>query len=112
MTIVPSIRSSLVRSAILALSFISSIPCTHAAESLSWNGWTLVYEVSGNLDGLSLINVMYQNYLIIGKISLPAMRVFYDNNACGPFVDRLGGTLSPIPWANNATIARREFTLD
>src|SRR5262245_31496735 len=80
--------------------------------TVTWNGWTLTYDVSGNYDGLSLKNVQFQNLPLIRKVSLPVMRVFYQNNACGPYADRLGGTLSPIPWANNATVAQREFTLD
>lgn len=79
--------------------------------SVTWNGWTFNYDVSGKNDGLSLINVQYQGLPLIGKISFPVMRVFYDNNACGPYADRLGGTLSPVSWAGNATVAKREFTL-
>ncbi len=82
------------------------------ASPLSWNSWSLDYDVSGDYDGLSLKNVTYQGVKLAKKISLPVMRVFYDNNRCGPFADRLGGDLSPIPWANNATIAQRQFTLD
>lgn len=80
--------------------------------SVTWNGWAFTYEVSGNFDGLSLKGVQFQGLPFIYKISFPVVRVFYDNNACGPFADRLGGTLSPVPWAGNAAIARREFTLN
>lgn len=80
--------------------------------SVSWNGWTFTYEVSGNFDGLSLRGVQFQGLPFIYKISFPVVRVFYDNNACGPFADRLGGTLSPVPWAGNAIVAQREFTLN
>ena len=54
----------------------------------------------------------FQGRPLIKKLSLPVMRVFYDSDACGPYADRLGGTLSPIPWANNAKLAQREFTLN
>ncbi len=80
--------------------------------SVAWNGWSFTYEVSGNYDGLSLKSVRLNDLPFIRKVSLPVMRVFYSNDACGPYVDRLGGTLSPIPWANNATVAQREFTLN
>ena len=80
--------------------------------SVTWNGWSFDYAVSGNNDGLSLKGVKYNGVLLINKISLPVMRVFYNDNACGPYADRLGGTLSPIPWAENAIVARREFTLN
>lgn len=80
--------------------------------SVTWNGWSFAYAVSGKNDGLSLKGVKYNGVLLINKISLPVMRVFYNDNACGPYADRLGGILSPIPWAENATVARREFTLN
>lgn len=80
--------------------------------SVTWNGWSFTYEVSGNYDGLSLKGVQYNGIPLIKKVSLPVMRVFYNNNACGPYADRLGGSLSPIPWAGNATVARREFSLN
>ena len=85
---------------------------TAEAQTVAWNNWAFDYNVSTDLDGLSLLNVKYQGRLLIYRISLPVTRVFYSNNLCGPFADRLGGTLSPIPWANNATMAQREFTLN
>ena len=80
--------------------------------SVSWNGWAFTYEVSGNYDGLSLKGVQFQGLPFIHKLSFPVMRVFYNNNACGPYADRLGGSLSPIPWAGNALVAKREFILN
>jgi hypothetical protein len=79
---------------------------------VSWNGWSFQHNVSGLNDGLSLSAVQFSGRTLIGKISLPVMRVFYDNNACGPYADRLGGVLAPVPWANNATLVKREFTLN
>lgn len=107
-----------VRSILLASVFLTSIlalPVSSLAQTsgtVTWNGWTFSYEVSGKLDGLSLKGVQFQGLPIIARISFPVMRVFYDNNACGPYADRLGGTLTPIPWAGNALVAKREFTLN
>jgi subtilisin-like proprotein convertase family protein len=107
-----------VRSLLLAVALVTSIltlPEVSPAQvsgNVNWNGWTFAYEVSGNLDGLSIKGVKFQDLPFIYKLSFPVVRVFYDNNTCGPFVDRLGGTLSPIPWAGNATVAKREFTLN
>jgi len=83
-----------------------------AAAPVTWQSWTFDYDVSGNFDGLSLLNVAFNGRPLITKLSFPVMRVFYDQNVCGPYADRLGGTLSPIPWADNATLAQREFTLN
>lgn len=80
--------------------------------TVSWNGWEFNYDVSGKYDGLSLMSVKFQGTPLINKISFPVMRVFYENNVCGPYADRLGGTIYPIPWANNATVVKREFTLN
>ncbi len=82
------------------------------AAPVSWQGWTFDFEVSGNDDGLSLLNVRFQGHAVLRKLSFPVVRVFYDNDQCGPYTDRLGGSLLPIPWSGNATIAQREFTLN
>jgi hypothetical protein len=87
-------------------------PQMAAAQDVTWQSWTFDHDVSGDNDGLSLLNVTYQGRLLIRKLSFPVVRVFYDDDECGPYADRLGGNLSPIPWANNATLAQREFTLD
>lgn len=101
----------LVSALVTTLATLPQVCLAQLSGSVNWNGWTFSYEVSGNYDGLSLRGVRFQGIPLIYKISFPVVRVFYDNNVCGPFADRLGGTLSPIPWAGNATIARREFTL-
>lgn len=75
-----------------------------------WQGWSFDYQVSDNFDGLSLTNVKYQGVTILNKASLPVMSVFYDQDACGPYADRLGGDITPISWANNEVLVLREFT--
>ncbi len=101
----------------MALSVLVAAACVpvHAQQlqgSVNWNGWTFQHNVSGLNDGLSLTNIRFAGRELIGSISLPVMRVFYDNNVCGPYADRLGGTLAPVSWANNATLVKREFTLN
>jgi subtilisin-like proprotein convertase family protein len=101
------------RSGRWSLALLALLLSTRAsAAPVNWQGWTFDYAVSGNNDGLSLSDVSFQGRPLIRKLSLPVMRVFYDGNACGPYADRLGGTLSPIPWASNATLAQREFSLN
>ena len=107
-----NIRSILITATLAAGLFsFSEMSLAAPSGSVNWNGWTFSYDVSGKYDGLSLMDVKFQGLPIISKISFPVMRVFYDNNICGPYADRLGGTLSPIPWAGNATVAKREFSL-
>lgn len=83
-----------------------------SAAPVTWQSWTFDHGVSGNYDGLSLENVTFHGRPLLAKLSFPVMRVFYDRDACGPYADRLGGTLSPIPWADDAKLVEREFTLD
>ena len=100
------------RAALLVAAAVTLLPQFSMAASVSWQSWTFDEQISGNNDGLSLANVKFQGRLLIKKLSLPVMRVFYDNDACGPYADRLGGTVYAIPWANNAKLAQREFTLN
>ncbi|MGI9015525.1 MAG: hypothetical protein ACR2HR_00220 [Euzebya sp.] len=78
--------------------------------SVSWHDWTFDYEVSGRMDGIALTDVRFRNTEILQRASMPAMTVFYENDACGPFVDRLGGELTPVDWADGAEVVLREFT--
>jgi hypothetical protein len=83
------------------------------AAEVTWRDWTFEYEMGSDVTGLSLIDVTYQGRSLVAKLNFPVMRVFYAGDACGPFADRLGGAHTwPIPWAGNALIAQREFTLD
>lgn len=95
----------------------STMPLHAQSDQLSgavdWNGWTFTYDVSGSYDGLSLLDVQYNDMSVLHKLSFPVMRVFYDFGVCGPYADRIGeGYLSPVSWADNALVVRREFTLD
>ncbi len=103
------IAATRVRGALLGLLAVAMAPVASAAP-VTWQGWTFDYSVTSN-EGLKLRDVTFQGRTLLASLSFPVMRVFYDNNVCGPFVDRLGGTVQPIPWAGNATLAQREFTL-
>lgn len=61
--------------------------------TVDWNGWTLNYGVQSGFDGLRLTDVKYEGVQMAGQMSLPVMNVYYQNNACGPYADRLGGTV-------------------
>jgi hypothetical protein len=86
-------------------------PLAAPAAPVTWQGWSFDYVVSAN-EGLRLRDLTFQGRTLIASISFPVMRVFYADDECGPFVDRLGGTVYPITWANNALLAQREFTLN
>ena len=80
-------------------------PADPAAEHVEWGRWTLDYEVRDNT-GLTLRNVSYGGELVLGKASMPVVRVKYvkemvwwnpftwfgsraESGRCGPFQDRL-----------------------
>ncbi len=77
--------------------------------SITWNDWTLGYDVSGRMDGISIDDVRLDGVRVLARASMPSMTVFYDDDACGPFVDRLGGELTPVDWADGAEVVIREF---
>lgn len=86
---------------------------TQLSGAVNWQGWSFTYDVSGSYDGLSLRDVHYNGMSVLHKLSFPVMRVFYDFGVCGPYADRLGeGYLTPVSWANNDLVVRREFTLN
>lgn len=78
--------------------------------TVDWRGWAFDYDVSDRMDGVSLSDVTWQATAVLARASMPAMTVFYEGDACGPFVDRLGEELTPVAWADDAEIVLREFT--
>lgn len=80
---------------------------------IDWTHWSLDYDLSSRVDGIALADVTYRGVPVLARASMPAMTVFYDDDACGPFVDRLGPPeLSPVYWADDAEIVVREFIQD
>ena len=108
-----AIKLSIFRYIVVASLLMLLAPMTVHAQSagnVNWEGWTLDYEVSSRFDGISLSNVSYQGVKVLERASMPVMTVFYENNACGPYADRLGGTGLPVDWAGNSSVVNRTFT--
>lgn len=89
---------------------VSQAETFNGVHHRDWQNWSFDYQVDGRLDGISLTKVKYKGVDILSKASLPVMRVFYDNDDCGPYADRLGGDLTAVSWANNDLVVLREFT--
>ena len=53
-----------------------------------WKAWRFDWEIKDGA-GVAIRNVTYGGELVIYKASMPAIRVKYDGDACGPFTDRL-----------------------
>jgi len=79
---------------------------------VEWNGWEFDYDTFTKNDGLTLHNVSYGGIDILGRASFPVMSVYYDQNVCGPYADRLNGPQATVGWSNNAKLVAREFTQD
>ncbi len=110
--------SALIKPVALGLTALASaITLSNAqAAPITWNGWTFDYEVGGSYqEGLILKNVKYQAHTLLKKVSLPAVNEYGanpgasdTNPSCGTTV-HLDSTLTPMPWANNATVSQRQF---
>ncbi len=87
------------------------------AADVDWSGWSFNYSTNNNLSGLVLTDVYYNDKKILGKASMPVMRVEYENDICGPYADILSpgalrnpGGGSQTPACENQAVCRRIFT--
>ena len=86
--------------ALFAIVFSAGTPPASADTFFGWN-----YDVSvGSTDGLRLSNVSYNGTRIFDRISLPVMNVFYENNRCGPYTDKVGGGRYSGPFGSDFTL--------
>jgi Copper amine oxidase, enzyme domain len=81
------------------------------SANVKWGPWAFRWEVAGS-SGISVRDVNFDGKKILHKGSMPVIRVKYDNNACGPYQDR-------ISWGNFVTdnncddgqkICKRQFS--
>jgi len=79
---------------------------------IEWEGWNLDYDTFALSDGLTIHDVSFEGTPILDSASFPVMSVYYANNACGPYADRLNGPQAQVTWADNALLVAREFTQD
>jgi len=90
-----AITFALVLIAGLGLAVTSAAPSSAQISpdngNVEWEGWSLDYEISGLADGMSLKNVTFNGNKVLERASLPVMNVFYEDDDCGPYADRLGG---------------------
>ncbi len=90
--------------AALASVVVGTTPSPASAASGSFGPWAFDYSVDSTyFDGLSLTDVTLNGTKMFDRIGVPAMTVYYDNNVCGPYVDRLGGTLQDGPFSSTFT---------
>lgn len=85
--------------------------------NINWNGWNFSYEAGADRSGLVLKDVAFNNQKILGKVSMPVMRVQYDNDVCGPYADIMSSYTfepardgAPDSACDNKTLCERTFT--
>jgi CARDB/Bacterial Ig domain len=98
---------------LIALAGLAAMPTAHATP-ITWNGWTFDYTVGVNNEGLALKNVQYTTHTLLKKVSLPVIDESGSTpgaSSGGTCSDRLylDSNLTPMPWANNATVSQRQF---
>lgn len=86
-----------------------------------WGDWSFTYIVLGN-EGLCLLDGVFRGHRVFRKLSLPVIRVKYNNDSCGPYNDRIhwdtddwGEDMNPISgphhldkWPNGRYILTQE----
>lgn len=101
---------------IISMLLLLTAATSHAAD-VDWQGWSFDYSTNNNSSGLVLTNVSYNDKQILGKVSMPVMRVEYENDICGPYADILSsgalrnpGNGAQVQACNNQAVCRRTFT--
>lgn len=105
---------------LLALWAVSlAVAANGYAADIEWEGWSFDYSTNSNSSGLVLTNVRYNGELILGRASMPVMRVEYENDICGPYADILSPSQlepansgAPNDVCDNQSVCRRSFTQD
>lgn len=99
--------------AVLAFSISVSVN----AADVEWSGWSFDYSTNTNSSGLVLTNVDYNGDRIISKVSMPVVRVEYNNDVCGPYADILSSSRlraanqgAPDSACDNQAVCQRTFT--
>ena len=100
----------------IVLGLFAAMSSVHAAD-VDWNGWSFDFNTNSDSSGLVLTDVRYNDKTILGKVSMPVMRVEYENDLCGPFADVFtSSTLTnpangaQVAACNNQSVCRRTFT--
>lgn len=82
-----SINRKFKQSTLLTLTLLST--GTIFAADVEWEGWSFDYSTNDNSSGLVLQDIEFASKKILDRVSMPVMRVEYQNDICGPFADIL-----------------------
>jgi hypothetical protein len=94
---------------VLLAALTAALPLAAQSGHTDWNGWSFDYEVKDGA-GIGLRYVTYKGELVLWKASMPVIRVHYQNNACGPYADRINSyNLVPISWCANSLVCQKSY---
>jgi hypothetical protein len=72
----------------LLMGWASTGWCQATTGHVDWNGFSFDWAIENN-SGVTVRNVSANGTLYLHSMSMPVIRVEYDGNACGPFMDRI-----------------------
>src|ERR1044071_10360448 len=72
----------------LMMGWASTGWCQATTGHVDWNGFSFDWAIENNA-GVSINNVYANGTQYIHSMSMPVIRVQYDNNSCGPYMDRI-----------------------
>jgi hypothetical protein len=72
----------------LMMGWASNGWCQATTGHVDWNGFSFDWAIENNA-GVSIKNVYANGTQYIHSMSMPVIRVQYDNNGCGPYMDRI-----------------------
>ena len=101
---------------LLCLLYISSFAFAQAPSGqIDWGPWSFDWVAGTLAEGLAIKDLTYEGDKVMEKASLPVMRVQYDNDACGPYADRLSETAlraAEVDQCGTNPVCQRTFTRD
>lgn len=80
--------------------FTSSASAQATSGTKTWGAFSFTWAVENNA-GVSIKNVTWNGTNYIHNASLPVIRVQYNNNACGPYMDRMSTAVIVKDAGNN-----------
>jgi hypothetical protein len=73
----------------LGLTALSGVTNANAqSANVNWGPWQFRWEVAGS-SGIGIRDLQFEGRKILHKGTMPVVRVKYDNDACGPYQDRI-----------------------
>ncbi len=95
----------------VALVIASAVPLFAAPSGhTNWEGWSFDWEIKNDA-GIGIRNVKFDGELVLYKGNMPVIRVEYDDDACGPYTDKLRwDNMHEISFCDNEKVCQTSYT--